>query len=289
MNWSKVLAENKKKLAISIANAFKFLESEHRQGNIHKDYTPTFIKNGERKKKKSSNKNRSSLNRNKYSRQQPKIISKYRGIGASTLYSDKESSSSSSESSSSSDSNPDINMSLSDSSESPNTKRIDMSYKPHYKDNHDAFGEGFVEFYEAWSMWFGELLRENGLLNEAARRPKGIWWVLSHFEVFQVPAQVMGNKLVPQITNAMNERGLGRITNVIVPVRNRMSADSLNNHDKIHHDTLNQFCQTKLDRKNVELVTFCYKVICTLSSKKLQAAEEMCLQAIRDQRIQLGI
>ena len=88
------------------------------------------------------------------------------------------------------------------------------------------------------------------------RRPKQLLSIISHLEVFGISSMLSANKLVSQITNSMNERGLGRISNVITPVRNRMSAQALNDHDAIHHDTLNQYCISKLDEKNVGNATF---------------------------------
>jgi len=265
-----------KKLQKAIATCFEYLEIKHNNNELDENNLPKFIQRGKRKPQPKSQPrlNVGSKSRNK----KPPRRTKQRG---QNMYSDSDS-----ESESEGYMNLDYD---DDNSGERRSKIINIKYKPHKGDDHQQFAEGFVRFWYQFCVLLGKKLRKSKLLSEATRRAKQLLYLIAEFEVFQVPATMMANKLVSPITNSMNERGLGRISNIVIPVRNKMSAQALNQHDIIHHDTLSKYCVSKLDKKNVSIATFCVKVIYALNwTDPLKDTLNKCLQTIRDQRILLS-
>lgn len=269
LDWAQKEKEEQDKIALNLSLVYKWLLEKHQKHTLAKEHIPQFIKNGVRQKvvnKKKSNKKSSTI---------PKPSA---SLFDWTLLNNQ--TSSEDESSESSDTEPSM----------PET--ITLDFKPHINDDFDKLSERFSLFYKKFSIAFGDDLTKLQLIEEAIKRPKEIWSILSKFPIFEIPAQMFANKLASLITNQINEAGLGRMSNVITPIRNRMSQQALQDHDVIHQDTLNQFCIKKTDRKHVYNLIFMTKLIDAMQwdvkSMEIKKLREEIQNIICDERVRLS-
>ena len=129
-----------------------------------------------------------------------------------------------------------------------------------------SFNTNWDVWAKQFKYWYPHLIYEisnklytsnKRLYKLASDNPNFVIWCLSYINQFEPYAWVCLAKLIIMCTNGASERSLAKLTKIGTPARNRMTEDTLNNHDTISMYVIDEYSNSKNTAKWAQAPIIC--------------------------------